>query len=64
MPKSITYVTIQEKSLCPVEMVEADLLFSVFCFMVTLGIVVLLSTWVSSWVASIAGKESGLNVGN
>jgi hypothetical protein len=57
--KSITYVTVESKSLCPVEMVEADLLFSVFCFAIVLGVMVLLSTWVSSWVGSIAGKEGG-----
>jgi hypothetical protein len=59
MPKSITYVTVVEKNLCPVEFVTGDLLFSVFCFAAILGVMVLVATWVSSWVTSIAGRESG-----
>jgi hypothetical protein len=50
-PRSITYVTVESKSLCPPEVVEADLLFSVFCFAAILGVVVLLSTWVAGWTS-------------
>jgi hypothetical protein len=49
-------VTVESKSACPPEMVEADLLFSVFCFAVVLGVVVLLSTWVAGWTSN-ACKE-------
>lgn len=54
--KSITYVTVESKSLCPAEFVEADLLFSVMCFAIILGVMVLLATWVSAWAGSIAGR--------
>ena len=54
MPKSITYVTIESKSLCPVEFVTADLLFSVFCYAAVIGVMVLVATWVSAWATNLS----------